>query len=84
MTDLLDGTIAGRTEHMPIVSAKEMLFDAAKNGYAVGAFNVTNLGQMAAVVEAASAHRTADGSNLGHADEIPQTEGRRCSVSGVG
>ena len=42
---------------MPVASANKMLFEAAKNGYAVGAFNVTNLGQMAAVVEAATARR---------------------------
>ncbi len=38
---------------MPIVNAKEMLLEATKGKYAVGAFNVTNLIQMEAVVEAA-------------------------------
>jgi tagatose 1,6-diphosphate aldolase GatY/KbaY len=38
---------------MSIVNAKEIMIDAAKNKYAVGAFNVTNIIQMEAVVEAA-------------------------------
>jgi tagatose 1,6-diphosphate aldolase GatY/KbaY len=38
---------------MSIVNAKEILVEAAKGKYAVGAFNVTNLIQMEAVVEAA-------------------------------
>lgn len=38
---------------MSIVSAKEMMFEAAEGRYAVGAFNITNLIQMEAVVEAA-------------------------------
>jgi tagatose 1,6-diphosphate aldolase GatY/KbaY len=42
---------------MPVVSAKGMLVDAATHGYAVGAFNVTNIIQMEAVIEAAVAHR---------------------------
>lgn len=43
---------------MPVVSAKKMLVDAAAGGYAVGAFNVTNVIQMEAVVDAAVARRT--------------------------
>ncbi len=43
---------------MPVVSAKKMLVDAANDGYAVGAFNVTNIIQMEAVMEAAVARRT--------------------------
>jgi len=43
---------------MPVVSAKRMLVDAATHGYAVGAFNVTNIIQMEAVIEAAVARRT--------------------------
>ena len=39
---------------MSIVSAKEMLIDATQGKYAVGAFNVTSLVQLQAVVEAAS------------------------------
>ena len=39
---------------MPIVNAKEMLIRATEEKYAVGAFNVTNLVQMEAVVEAAT------------------------------
>ena len=31
---------------MPVVSARRMLVDAATHGYAVGAFNVTNIIQM--------------------------------------
>lgn len=38
---------------MPIVTAKEIMIPAAENKYAVGAFNITNLIQMEAVVEAA-------------------------------
>jgi len=38
---------------MAIVTAKEILLEATKGRYAVGAFNVTNLVQMEAVVEAA-------------------------------
>ena len=39
---------------MPIVNAKEMLLRATEEKYAVGAFNVTNLIQLEAVVEAAT------------------------------
>ena len=38
---------------MSIVNAKEMLLEATKEKYSVGAFNITNLIQMEAVVEAA-------------------------------
>ena len=38
---------------MSIVTAKEIMLPAAENKYAVGAFNITNLIQMEAVVEAA-------------------------------
>lgn len=38
---------------MSIVNAKEILVEATKGKYAVGAFNITNLIQMEAVVEAA-------------------------------
>jgi tagatose 1,6-diphosphate aldolase GatY/KbaY len=38
---------------MSIVNAKDIMIEAAKEKYAVGAFNVTNLIQMEAVVEAA-------------------------------
>lgn len=38
---------------MSIVTAKEMLIEAAENKYAVGAFNITDLVQMEAVFEAA-------------------------------
>jgi ketose-bisphosphate aldolase len=38
---------------MSIVNAKEIMIEAAKDKYAVGAFNVTNIIQMEAVVEAA-------------------------------
>jgi tagatose 1,6-diphosphate aldolase GatY/KbaY len=39
---------------MPFVSAKEMLFKASKEKYAVGAFNITSIVQLEAVLEAAS------------------------------
>ncbi|NLM66295.1 MAG: class II fructose-bisphosphate aldolase [Enterococcus sp.] len=38
---------------MATVSAKEMLIAASKGNYAIGAFNITSLVQMAAIVEAA-------------------------------
>ncbi|NPV53184.1 MAG: ketose-bisphosphate aldolase [Firmicutes bacterium] len=38
---------------MPLVTSKEMLLDAQKNGYAVGAFNANNLEYVQAIVEAA-------------------------------
>jgi ketose-bisphosphate aldolase len=37
---------------MPVADAKEMLIHATEEGYAVGAFNITNIIQMEAVVEA--------------------------------
>jgi fructose-bisphosphate aldolase class II len=40
---------------MTIVSAKEMLFRASREKYAVGAFNITSVVQMGAVLEAAVA-----------------------------
>jgi tagatose 1,6-diphosphate aldolase GatY/KbaY len=38
---------------MSIVNAREIMLEAAENKYAIGAFNVTNILQMEAVVEAA-------------------------------
>lgn len=38
---------------MSIANAKEMLLEATEGKYAIGAFNITNLAQMVAVVEAA-------------------------------
>ena len=38
---------------MALVTTKEMLLDAQKNGYAVGAFNVENMEMVQAVVSAA-------------------------------
>ena len=38
---------------MPVVNAKEMLLEATRGGYAVGAFNITNIIQMEAVVQTA-------------------------------
>lgn len=38
---------------MSIVNAKEIMVEAAKNGYAIGAFNITDLLQFEAVVDAA-------------------------------
>jgi tagatose 1,6-diphosphate aldolase GatY/KbaY len=47
-------TIEGgiREKPMSIVSARDMLVEATKKKYAIGAFNVTNLIQMEAVIEA--------------------------------
>jgi tagatose 1,6-diphosphate aldolase GatY/KbaY len=39
---------------MSIVNAKDILIEATKGKYAVGAFNITSLVQMEAVVEVAS------------------------------
>ena len=44
---------------MPVVNAREILLKATKGKYAVGAFNVTSLVQMAAVVQAAAAKKAA-------------------------
>jgi ketose-bisphosphate aldolase len=41
-----------REDKMSIVTAKEILLEATEGGYAVGAFNVTNLIQLEGVVEA--------------------------------
>jgi len=38
---------------MPLVSSKQLLLNAQKEGYAIGAFNVENMEMMQAVVEAA-------------------------------
>jgi len=38
---------------MSIVNAKEIMIEAARNGYAVGAFNITDLLQFEAVIDAA-------------------------------
>ncbi len=38
---------------MSIVNARDIMMEAAKGNYAVGAFNITDLVQMEAVVEAA-------------------------------
>ncbi|MBE0683810.1 MAG: class II fructose-bisphosphate aldolase [Anaerolineales bacterium] len=38
---------------MSIVNAKEIMIEGAKNGYAVGAFNITDLVQFEAVIDAA-------------------------------
>ena len=38
---------------MSLVTSKEILADAQKNGYAVGAFNVENMEMVQAVIEAA-------------------------------
>lgn len=38
---------------MPLVNSRELLWDARKNGYAVGAFNVENMEMMQAVIRAA-------------------------------
>jgi tagatose 1,6-diphosphate aldolase GatY/KbaY len=43
---------------MSIVNAKEIMVEAAKSKYAVGAFNITDLNQMEGVVEAAIAKKS--------------------------
>src|SRR5512138_2037549 len=42
-----------RSQAMSIVNAREIMVEAAKGKYAIGAFNVTNLVQMEGVVDAA-------------------------------
>jgi tagatose 1,6-diphosphate aldolase GatY/KbaY len=44
--------------NMSIVNAKEIMVEAAKGKYAVGAFNITDLNQMEGVVEAAIAKKS--------------------------
>jgi len=39
---------------MPLVSMRQLLDEAAKKGYGVGAFNVNNMEQIQAIMEAAS------------------------------
>jgi hypothetical protein len=39
--------------HMPLVSMRQLLDEAAKGGYGVGAFNVNNMEQIQAIMEAA-------------------------------
>ena len=41
-----------------LVSSKELLLDAQKNGYAVGAFNVENMEMVQAVIAAAEELRS--------------------------
>lgn len=38
---------------MPLVTSKQMLSDARKNGYAVGAFNAENMEMVKAIIKAA-------------------------------
>jgi fructose-bisphosphate aldolase, class II len=38
---------------MPLVSIRQLLDEAAKGGYGVGAFNVNNMEQIQAIMEAA-------------------------------
>ena len=42
---------------MPLVCSKELLADAQKNHYALGAFNVENMEMMQAVIAAAEAEK---------------------------
>ena len=43
---------------MPLVTSKQLLADAQKNGYAVGAFNVENMEMVQAVIAAAEEMRS--------------------------
>ena len=49
-----------------LVSLKELMADASKNNYAVGAFNATNLESLTAVIRAAE--ETGRGVVLNHAE----------------
>src|SRR5271170_2968824 len=42
-----------RRNHMPLVSMRQLLDEAAKGGYGVGAFNVNNMEQIQAIMMAA-------------------------------
>ena len=42
---------------MPLVSMRQLLDEAAKGGYGVGAFNVNNMEQIQSIMEAARASR---------------------------
>ena len=44
---------------MPLVSMRQLLDEAAKGGYGVGAFNVNNMEQIQAIMEAAALAATA-------------------------
>jgi fructose-bisphosphate aldolase class II len=43
---------------MPLVSMRQLLDEAAKGGYGVGAFNVNNMEQIQAIMEAARATKS--------------------------
>ena len=43
----------GENTHMPLVSMRQLLDEAAKGGYGVGAFNVNNMEQIQSIMEAA-------------------------------
>src|SRR5260370_4086561 len=47
-----------RRNHMPLVSIRQLLDEAAKGGYGVGAFNVNNMEQIQAIMEAARETRS--------------------------
>src|SRR5207342_2967896 len=40
--------------HMPLVSMRQLLDEASKGGYGVGAFNVNNMEQIQSIMEAAT------------------------------
>src|ERR1035437_3204462 len=44
--------IQRRERHMPLVSMRQLLDEAAKGGYGVGAFNVNDMEQIQAIMEA--------------------------------
>ena len=52
---------------MPLVTSKEMLLKAQKEGYAVGAFNAENMEMVKAIIEAAE---RAEGSGYDSDDAI--------------
>ncbi len=67
---------------MSIVNAKEIMVEAAKNGYAVGAFNITDLLQFEAVIDAAIENEvTCDRTDFGEAIEVPRHEHDGCHLS---
>src|SRR6516165_2558477 len=48
----------GENTSMPLVSMRQLLDEAAKGGYGVGAFNVNNMEQIQAIMEAARETRS--------------------------
>lgn len=66
---------------MSIVNALEITREAAKGGYAVGAFNITSINQMQGVIEAAIEKGSFNHPGFRHTIQIPHTRSARGCVS---